>query len=613
MTEPGDKLLDSSEFVPAGIYRTLYNLVRPIVDRALGVNKLNRLYRSVKGQESPVAFCRQTLKLLQISYRLPEKDIANLKSISGPLVIVANHPFGAIEALFMLLLMEQIRPNYKIMANYILSQVSELKDILIAVDSLPQKVYNGQNYSGLKEAINFLQDGGVLGVFPAGEVSSYRFENNKVVDRAWSPVIAKLIMLTKASVLPIYFHGRNSVIFQMAAMLGSGLRNSMLIREFMYPTVQKLHYQIGSVISPDKIQTFNSPTLLAEYLRSKTYIMGHRYPRNKMYLGIVRRKKNVMSEAQEVIPPIPTNLLVEQISNLPAESLLLKYNDMDVYIFKQHQAPLVMKELGRLREVTYRAVGEGSGKSCDIDVFDQWYDQLIIWNRVKHEIVGAYRVGRSDEILATSGQKGLYTNTLFKIHKNLFAELTPALELGRSFVRKEYQRSYWALLLLWMGIGHFLVRYPHYKFLFGPVSISADFHLPAKNLMVTFLMRNNSESDFQALVKPKNPFQVDPSYTTEFYNSFSLRNLNDVQALISEIETSDLKIPILLKHYIKMGGKIIAFNVDPDFNNVLDGLMFIDLTKTDAAIMRKYLTPEGYSKYCEFQKISLSNTSNNQS
>ena len=604
-------LLDTADLMRGPIARTLYNVVKPGLEYLLGIRKLNKFYRIASGDggSSAEEFCRRGFELFKVKYQIDKKEIERLKAIKGPLVIVANHPFGGIEGLMMVLLLSEIRPEYKIMVNDVL-RIEELKKVFLTVNVFSTKE-KGRNSDSIKIILDYLRNDGLLGVFPSGEVAAFKLKSGTIREPDWNPNIGKMILKTGASVVPLYFHGNNSLLFQLASLINPNLRTSLLIREFVTPNVQKLHYQFGNVISKEKIKSFETPELLIKYLRSKTYLLGKRYTThrknnpNSVNLGIKRsaNNKNGSSLMEEIVPPTSTERLINALQQLPSENLLLTHKEMQVFMFQGIESPILMREIGRLREVSYRGVGEGTGKSIDIDVFDDWYHHLFIWNSEKHEIVGSYRLGKCDKILKDKGIKGLYTSTLFKLEDDLFKELTPALEMGRSFVREEYQKSYSSLLLLWMGIGRFVLRQPQYRYLFGPVSITADFDLQSKNLMVSYLIKEHFNTRLSNYVKPKNPFKVEKHFDRDFYNYFSIKNINDVQALISEIETRDMRIPTLLKHYIKMGGNLVGFNIDPDFHNVLDGLIVIDLQKTSSTTMKKYMTPEGYTHYCKAQGI----------
>ena len=247
-------------------------------------------------------------------------------------------------------------------------------------------------------------------------------------------------------------------------------------------------------------------------------------------------------------------------------------------------SPNILTELGRLRELAFRAVKEGSGKPLDLESYDSYYDHLFIWDREKLRIVGAYRLGGTDRILPEHGRSGLYTSSLFRIKRGLLDQIDPAIELGRSFVRLEEQKSFAPLMLLWRGISLYVCRYPRYRYLFGPVSISAAYSSMSKRLLMRFLEIHSSLPQLGKLIKPRNPPRmrghrsVDPA---QF--SMVVRDLKEVNELISELEADGKSMPVLVRQYLKLGGQLLGFNIDPEFGDVLDGLMLFDVPAMDRA------------------------------
>jgi hypothetical protein len=286
-----------------------------------------------------------------------------------------------------------------------------------------------------------------------------------------------------------------------------------------------------------------------------------------------------------------------------ADALLAEHDPFAVYAAKAHQIPHILLELGRLREITFRAVGEGTGQSTDLDKFDADYWHLFIWNWREREIVGSYRLGLTDEILPLRGKKGLYTTTLFRFKSSVLSSIDPAIELGRSFVVEKYQRKPVSLGLLWKGIGQFIVRHPRYFNLFGPVSMSSEYQSLSRNLMVTYLREHSMDPVLASKVKPRNPDR------SRFFGGLdktsfrrSVRDIDDVSALISEIEREERGVPVLLRQYLKLNATFISFNLDPSFNNALDGLMLVDLRRTPVKVLERYLGKEGVHRFLALHK-----------
>lgn len=592
------KLIDTDSLVRAPWQRGLFRLIKPAIEGLFGVDTVNKHYREVAGIADPVEFAEAVYRQLGIRYTLQEADLERLRKVTGPLVLVANQPFGGLEALLLLLLMRRVRPEFKLMAAEALANIPELKGSFIFVDPVAAEGNRRSNYSGLRASVQHLRAGGLLGVFPSGGVASFNPKTFRIEEPAWNSQVARLIQLTQAAVVPVYFHGHNSALFQTASLINPRLRNTLLIRELASGHIRALDFQVGGIITPHKLEEYQDPVELTAYLRSKTYLLGERYEEPKLRFAQIKpQESRGLPQQEPVIDPVPVAELEAEIGALPPDQKLFTAKEVEVYVCTAQQAPGLLRELGRLREITFRGVGEGTGKSLDVDQFDQWYDHIFLWHTENREIAGAYRIARCDEVMRTRGQEGLYINTLFHIQPSLYTQINPALELGRSFVAERYQKAYWSLLLLWTGIGQYIVRRPHYHGLIGPVSITGEFHTTSKDLLVKFLVENKLNTLIRDLVKPKHPYNVAKARGVELFNSFSIRDLNDVQDLIDAIETSDLKVPILLKHYLKMAGSILAFNVDPDFSNVLDALMYIDLRQTKTQTLKKYMTNEGYEVF----------------
>lgn len=604
------KLIDTETLIKAPWQRALFRLVRPALEGLFGVDVLNKHYREIAGTNDPGEFAEASYKRLGVKYEVREDDLERLRKITGPLILVANQPYGGFEALMLIILMRRIRSEFKIMANELLGGIPELKDTFILVDPGPapeeprkeQQLHTEEarrtNFNALRTTLDYLNAGGVIGVFPSGRVARFNPKTFKVEESPWSTQVARLAQHTGASVVPVYFHGHNSVLFQTGAMLNPGLRHSLLIRELTTHEDRRMEYQIGSAITPHKIKEFEDAAELTAYLRGKTFLLAERYGENKLrFEQITPTERRGSTDHKPIIDAVPAADLEAELAALPPEQHLYTYKEVQVYCFTATQGPSLLRELGRLREITFREVGEGTGKELDVDRFDDWYDQIILWHTTDRAIAGAYRVARCDEIIRERGQEGLYINTLFHIQPSLYDQINPCLELGRSFVTKAYQRAFWPLMLLWTGIGQYVVKRPNYTGLIGPVSITSEFHTTSKDLLVKFLTENKLNTLIRDLVKPKNPYSIENARNVELFNSFSIKDLNDVQDLIDAIETSDLKVPILLKHYLKMAGSILAFNVDPDFSNVLDALMYIDMRQTKTQMLKKYMTPEGYEVF----------------
>ncbi|MEN3040353.1 MAG: GNAT family N-acyltransferase [Bacteroidia bacterium] len=594
-------LLELKELLQTPWQRVVYQLVGPWVEKALGIEKLNRFYALCEESgRTPGEFARRVLDLIGVQYVLPSAtQLAALREYQGPMVVVCNHPFGGIEAIFLVLFLSEIRADFKIIANFFLERVEEVKDTLLLVDPFGGSEAKQFNLQPIKQAIQYLRQGGLLGIFPSGEVASLHLHTGRIREPEWHPFVGRLIQQTEAAALPLYFHGTNSLLFHLAGIINPRLRTSLLIREFVSPSARKVHYRIGKLLPYPKLSSLGSAERITAYLRSKTYLLGESVESRRRRLSLRRMRRLLpknSSQPQPVIPAISPQKISEELEKLPASQRLLVQGEWSVYVFRGHQQPLLLEEIGRLREITFRAVGEGTGQPKDLDVYDAWYDHLILYNAVDRTIAGAYRIGRCDEILRTRGLRGLYTYSLFHMKRRFFQEVQPALELGRAFIQEKYQRSYAPLYLLWRGIGRYILTYPHYRYLIGAVSISSQFPDLSKALLVAFLEDKYGAGDLMQNARGRTPYTIPKQYK-QYYYTVSVQSLQDVQELIEELEGSHLKIPILIKHYLKMGARIVAFNIDHAFNDAMDILVVTDLLSSPPELMIKYLGEEGYAEY----------------
>lgn len=356
--------------------------------------------------------------------------------------------------------------------------------------------------------------------------------------------------------------------------------------------------------------SLTDPSELTEYLRFRTYLLGKSFTKPRKLFTFSSRTVVNHEILVPLASPIEPSVLADEISTIPYHQRLLTSGALSVYYAAAEQIPETLKEIGRLREETFRAVAEGTGKPRDLDRFDSFYIHLFVWNNKKKEIVGAYRLGKTDVIVPHYGKKYLYTHTLFKYGDKFLKELGPALEMGRSFIRVEYQKSYSSLLLLWKGIGLYVSLHPQYKILFGPVSISNSYHAYCRELMATFLKRTTSLPDLSKMVKPRNRFrskQIKGLHKREAEQWWN--DIEELSSWISTIEQDRKGIPVLLKQYLKLGGRVLCFNLDPDFSNALDSLIIVDLTRTDPKVLKRYMGEEGFNYFHTYHTPSNSHFS----
>lgn len=585
----------------AGFGEVKANLLGSLLAGPLGFKKLGADYRramqiySEANGETISDIAQSFLDANQITYDLPIEAAAKIPK-SGPLVVVANHPYGGIEALILLRLIHEVRPDAKFLANYILDRIPRVNEFCIYVNPFGGKNASTQNMKPLKEAISHLRAGGTLCVFPSGTVSHLHLRKREITDPEWSSTVGRLIRSGNADSLPIFFPGANRWPFQLLGLIHPLLRTLMLARELTNKTGQCFKVKVGNVIPHDRASSFKTDEELTAYLRMRTYILG-----NEKDEEVPDSDAEAPRVMEEIIPPIPKQVLEREISALDPSQLLAEMGDFQVFAARAKEVPNVLQEIGRLREVTFRRVKEGSGKSIDLDNFDRHYIHLFIWHRANREIVGAYRLGRADSILRHFGKEGLYTSTLFQYKEPVLEQIGSAIEVGRSFVRSEYQRSYTPLLLLWRGIGQFVVNRPRYHTLFGTVSINNEYDRVSRELIRLFLRVNNYLPDLAKWIRARNPMAktkvrgVDAE-TTEFI----VKDPNDISELLHDLESEQKQLPILLKQYLKLGGRIMGFNLDPGFGDVLDGLIFVDLRETDPKMLERYMGKDGARSFLKY-------------
>jgi putative hemolysin len=410
-----------------------------------------------------------------------------------------------------------------------------------------------------------------------------------------------LVMRTKAKVVPVHIRGRNSLLFNAMGLIHPRLRTLLLPRELTNKGGSTIQLTLGRSIHWRKLTDFTTPAEVADFLRLNTELLKHRktHPTKWTALGFPRPAK--VRSWERIIAPIPEDQLLREIEVLPESAQLVVHKEFRVYLTTADQSPSIMREIGRLREISFRDVGEGTGQSLDIDGFDAHYLQLFLWNSETNEIVGAYRIGRSDRILQSLGPAGLYSTTLFNYKPQFFDHLSHTLELGRSFIRTEYQKKFGCLAILWRGIGAFVAGNCQSRYLFGPVSISQNYHTISKNLMVAFFNHNTMDPVLSPMVKPRKPVKFRKSVSRSAPLGMLGKNaIEEISMLVSKIEQDNKGVPTLIKHYLKLNGQFLAFNLDKNFANVIDGLVWVDLLKTDEKLVERFLGAQGIRDFYAF-------------
>ncbi|HTK17901.1 MAG TPA: GNAT family N-acyltransferase [Mucilaginibacter sp.] len=578
------KIISTEEFAKA---TKLDKLKMPglaaLLMEVMKINQVNKLFAQAQPKQGP-DFVDAILEGCGVSIEFDERELKNIPK-EGSFIAIANHPYGGIEGMVLLKMLCMVRPEAKVMANFLLKKIPNLADYFVAVNPF-ENIDHSSSISGLKTTLELLGNGTPIGIFPAGEVSTFKVDKQQVTDRMWHPVVGKIIAKAKVPVVPIYFHGNNGLLFNLLSMIHPALRTAKLPSELFNKQGHTIKLRIGKPINVEDIQDSNNPTKLLNFLRARTYALGTGLEEEKKIFN-PRNLFKIRKEAEDIAREIPSSVLEKEVEPLRENYRVWIEKNYEVFIVPTSTIPNVIREIGRLREVTFREVGEGTNKSVDLDEYDIYYNHLFIWDTDAKVIVGAYRIGLGDEIFYSFGKKGFYINELFKIKEQFTPVLRKSLELGRSFIRKEYQQKPLPLFLLWKGILKYLIDNPRYRYLIGPVSISNSFSKFSKSLIVDYINRNHFDDELAQYVRPRKKFRVDFSSIDTDLLMAGEDSFKGLDNLISEVETRSMKVPVLLRQYISLNAKIICFNIDPKFADCLDGFLVLDLQKVPQDILEK--------------------------
>jgi putative hemolysin len=573
-----------------------------LAGRFLPLDQIHELYEKVRNSADGFDL-DNLLRAMNVDLRVGLADVQRIPA-HGPVVAVANHPYGMLDGAVLSVLLKRVRPDVKVMTNFLLEGVPELEDSCIFVDPIHTPGSSQRNARGLKQAIQWLKRGGMLAIFPAGEVSHWQLPHGTIADPPWSDIAVRLIRRTEALALPIYFCGRNSLGFQLVGLVHPRVRMAFLLQEFLQQSGKSVALRVGSAIPAESIASIGDDRQANDYLRWRTYLLAAR-GKTQVKLPAALRSVFPVRAAAPITAALPRELLLCDVQALPRERCLVENAEFAVYAAQAAEIPHLLQEVGRLREVTFREAGEGTGKQSDLDRFDRHYWHLLLWNKSNDELVGAYRAGNTSEIIAEYGVSGLYTNTLFRYDESLFEKMGPALELGRSFVRQEYQRQYAPLLLLWKAIGRFVTLRPETPVLFGAVSVSNNYNRASRELIYSFFEARRRGDELADLVSPRHPYR--PAHLGRWdcrAVCHILRDLDELSEPIADVEVDGKGLPILLKQYAKVGGKLLGFNVDRKFSDVLDGLVVVDLRRTEPGVLERYMGRENATSFRRFHGLA---------
>ena len=568
--------------------------------RLLGLDKVEETKRAIFSLGTDGCDPDAVLDLLGVRYECDDAELLNIPQI-GKAVVTANHPFGLVEGVILCSILQRVRSDFKIMANHLLQHFCppDYSDRCILVDPFGTDESVNTNIGPMRESLKLLKSGGLLGVFPSGTVSHLHLRKRQISDPPWSDTIARIVRRTEASVTPLFFHGRNSTLFQLMGVVHPRLRTLMLLRELFNKEGETIRVRIGRSIPFAKLAGLDGDERLTQYMRLRTYMLEKHPERPRAFST---RRFTPSATVRAIIPPVPSPELEREIAELSASQILFENGHYAVCHASASQIPNLLREIGRLRETTFRAAGEGTGKALDLDRFDERYTHLFLWHRDKREVVGGYRLGHTDAVLPRQGIRGLYTSTLFHLRPEFLSHIGPALELGRSFIRPEYQKDYHPLMLLWKGVGRLVAQNPQYRILFGPVSISNDYTMGSRELIVAFSKANNQDRELAGLIRSRRPVKHPRRLGKISEVCSCLSDLQELSDVVSELEEDGKGVPVLVKHYVKLGGRFVGFNVDRKFNNALDGLIVVDLARTDRRILERYMGSEGTESFLTYHR-----------
>ncbi|MDT0294813.1 lysophospholipid acyltransferase family protein [Mesonia ostreae] len=538
------------------------------------INALNKIYDDRKHLSGP-EFLDSCLEHLEIDYEIPEKDLKRIPK-TGPFITISNHPLGGIDGIILMQTLIRQRDDFKIIANFLLHRLEPLKPYIMPVNPFENRKEVKSSMLGIKDSIQHLKDGHPLGIFPAGEVSTDKVDKT-IVDRPWLQEAMKLIQKSKVPVVPIYFHAKNSSSFYRLAKLNETIRTAKLPGEMFTQKHRKIKVRIGnpiSVVDQGQHQSLEEYTL---FLRKKTYMLSSGFDGKKSLLRNIPKQIKFPSKPKEIVKETSEFLMQKEIDFCREnEKRLLVSKNYEVFLAERKEIPNIVKEIGRLREITFRAIGEGTNNPTDLDEFDDFYHHLFLYDADADKIVGAYRMGFGLKIFPKYGIDGFYLQQLFRFEPELHKLMSESIEMGRAFIVKEYQQKPMPLFLLWKGIVHCTLRFPEHKYLIGGVSISNKFSEFSKSMMIEFMKSHYYDPYVAQYVRPKKEYKVKlKDADKDFVFDETEADLNKFDKLIDELEPDNIRMPVLLKKYIKQNAKVIAFNVDPLFNNSVDGLMYI--------------------------------------
>ena len=545
--------------------------------KLLKISTMNKIYDRNK-HLSDITFLNSLLDEFQIKFEISEEDLKRIPK-EGAYITVSNHPLGGIDGVLLLKMMLEKEPNFKIIANFLLHRIEPMKPYIMPVNPFESHKDAKSSLLGIKETLKHLSEGKPLGIFPAGEVSTYR-DGKLVVDKPWEEGAIKVIRKAQVPVVPIYFHAKNSRLFYLLSKVSDTFRTAKLPSELLTQKNRVIKVRIGKPISVVEQNEYETIDAFSDFLRKKTYMLANAFETGNLFSKATNLNFNIPKSPKQIAKPANHDKILEEIQELKdGGHRLLQSKNYEVFFITADIIPNILHEIGRLREITFREVGEGTNESLDLDSYDKFYHHMFLWDDDAQQIAGAYRMGLGSHIYPKHGIDGFYLHELFRFEPELYDMMSKSIEMGRAFIIKEYQLKPMPLFLLWKGIVHTTLHFPEHKYLIGGVSISNQFSDFSKSLMIEFMKSHYYDPYVAQYIHPKKEYKVKlKDADKDFVFNGTESDVNKFDKIIDEIEPGNLRLPVLIKKYIKQNAKVVAFNVDPLFNNAVDGLMYIRIS-----------------------------------
>ncbi len=574
-----------SKAIKADKYGFIGTFIGWLLMKLLKISTINKVYNRNKHLNN-LEFLNAILEEFQINFEIPDEDLKRLPK-TGAYITISNHPLGGIDGILLLKLMLEQRSDFKIIANFLLHRIEPLKPYIMPVNPFEDRKDVKSSITGFKNSILHLRAGKPLGIFPAGEVSTYR-DGKLVIDKPWEEAAMKLAQKAEVPIVPIYFHAKNSKLFYKLSQISDTFRTAKLPSEVLTQKKRIIKVRIGKSISVKEQKEHTNLLEFSEFIRKKTYMLSNTFDDKSKILNNISSTLKLPKIPKKIVTPVKTAVMIQEIEELKeGDYRLLKSKNYEVYLAPAIKLPNILREIGRLREITFREVGEGTNEAIDLDKFDTYYHHMFLWDDEKKVIAGAYRMGLGSKIFEKFGIDGFYLQDLFRFEPELHKMMSQSIELGRAFIIAAYQQRPMPLFLLWKGIVHTTLRFPEHKFLIGGVSISNQFSNFSKSLMIEFMKSHYYDPYIAQYVHPKKEFKVKlKDADKDFVFDATEADLNKFDKIIDELEPGSLRMPVLLKKYIKQNARLVGFNVDPLFNNAVDGLMYIKIADLPESTVR---------------------------